>query len=299
VSLSSPPSVSSRPAAPAPAGTGAAPGGEAQRPPLFEYSLSEREESLGPAGERIRALSGRAVVQGGRARWTLAASRFPRSRATEAILDGRGRLALVDASAREVASGSASDFPALFRAPVAEEAAGTPLRDVDVRVTRSGEGRPFQGEPTVRWTLRGSWVLSLLVTGRVSSVRTTAEGTVESVEAPGAFDGARSGLDDLLRLLPARGAAAEAIAREVEKIGGFPVRVRAVFTSEESGEQLTPRPGAEGATMPLRIRTETSREVTDLVRREGRPGDEALFSLPEDFRSRPVERLLPAPEGPR
>ena len=36
-----------------------------------------------------------------------------------------------------------------------------------------------------------------------------------------------------------------------------------------------------------------------LSSREGKPGDAALFAAPEAYRSRPLERLLPAAEGPK
>ena len=267
-------------------------------PPVFEYVLSEKEKSVGPAGERLRALAGRVVVQGGRARWTLTASRFPRSRASEALLDGRGGLVLVDPSAREVASGSAGDFQSLFRATAAEGPSSTTFRDVSVLVTRAGEGRPFQDEPTARWVLKGSWVLSLVVPGRVSSVRTKIEGVVDVAAPGGRLEGARSGFDELLRLFPARGEAGEAVARELEKVVGFPVHVSSVISAEESGEPLGGDP-AKGPSLPLRIRVESTRDVSELARRDGGKGDAALFAIPEEFRSRPVDRLLPPPEGPR
>ncbi len=271
-------------------------------PPLCEYVLAEKEKGLGPAGERIRSLGGSVLVQGGRARWRLTASRFPRSTASEAILDGSGRLLLVDPAARSVALGAEADFPDLFRAPPAADSPASPTwNDVEVRASQAGEGRPFQGEPTSRTTLRGSWRLSLVLPGRVAGVRTTVEAVIDTLEGEGAGRDARSPLDDLLRLFPARGDPAEAIARELGAVKGFPVRVTVVAVSEEMGEPLAgPAAGADPAQgRALRIRTETTREVTKLSRRAGRAEDAALFAPPEEFRSRPLERLLPSPEGPR
>lgn len=264
--------------------------------PTVEYSLVERIRSSGPSGgATVRAVGGKVVVSGGRARWTLEGGTFPRSAATAALLDGRGGLVLLDVPSRLLSTIPATDLPTLFRPEPSSETGSTSssYRDLEVRADRAGAGRPAGGEPTVRWVLHGRWIMATLVPGRVLSILATVEATIDAAEG---LEGARTQFDDLVRLFPARGEAAEAIARELEAIRGLPVRVSATTTSETLGE--TAGGGAPGG-LPSRATIESLREVKDLVRRRPVPADAALLAVPEDFRSIPPERLSKGAGGLR
>lgn len=232
--------------------------------------------------------AGRVVVRGGEARWDLTHGTFPRSSATS-VVAGPGGLVLIDREAKVAAHATDSDFSDLFRGRVADAgSASLAVRDVSASVRKDGSGRPFQETPTSRFRVEAAWTVVLSSAGRITRVKTEAQGVVESVERPEAA----SALDELPRLLPARGPALETLAHELAKVPGLPVFVEISVTSTSSTEAPGIPSGTEPPPKPLTAHTTVTRRVTNLTARAGVPGDAERVAVPADFLTRSLDRLI-------
>jgi hypothetical protein len=261
---------------------------DAALPPLVTYELVESVRSLTPAGERTSSSGGTVAVRGARARWDLAHGTFPRSSASSVVADAGG-VTLLDRQEKVAARGSAADFRALFSGRPSDPGAAAPaVRDVSVALRPDGKGRAFQDFPTSRFRLEAEWTVVLSAPGRVTRVKTAASGVVETADLPEAL----SPLDSLARLLPARGEAREALDAELAKLTGLPVFAEITLTSTSSTEMPGMPSGTEPPPKPASARSTATRRVRNLAVRAGIRGDEALVSVPEDFRTRGLERLV-------
>lgn len=271
----------------------AAPAGEA--PPRFvTYELVESWKNVTPAGERTVSAGGIVAVRGRGARWDLAHGAFPRSTASSAIVSG-GDVTLLDRQNKVAAGATPADFASLFQGRPSEPgAASHAVRNVKVAVRPDGGGRPFEGRETKRFRLEAAWSLVLSAPGRITRVKTEVSGTVEAAALPEA----RSAFDAVDRLLPARGPAREALETELAKVDGLPVFVEILVTSTSSVEAPGIPSGSEPPPKPLTARSTVTRRVKNLAVREGREGDEALVSVPDDFHTRSLDRLLVGREIP-
>ncbi len=257
-------------------------------PLLVTYELAESTRSVTPAGERSVSASGTVVTRGGDARWDLTHGTFPRSSATS-VVTGRDGLMLLDREAKAAARATPSDFADLFLGRPSDPGSAAPaVRDVSAVLRKDGAGRPFQDRPTSRFRLEAAWTVVLSSPGRITRVKTEATGIVESVE----ITEAQSPLDALLRLLPARGAAREALDAELAKVTGLPVFVEISVTSTSSTEAPGISSGTEPPPKPLTAHSTVTRRVRNLAMRPGARGDEALVAVPEDFRALSLDRLL-------
>lgn len=254
---------------------------------LVRYDVVETMKALTPAGPRSRALSGSVSVLGGKARWELSGERFPGVSARSAIADG-GALVLLDTEASIATPVSREEFEGLFRSqPGPAGPSSAAIRDLSASVVRDGGGLPFEGLPTERWAVRCKYTLVALQPGSVVRVMVEVAGTIETApEAappPTPFDG-------LLRLFHARGEVREALAAELLKVNGLPVRVCLETVSESLAEPVG-APGSTGAGRSARATTTMTRTVSNLIRRPAAEGDEILFTIPESYRSIPLERI--------
>jgi hypothetical protein len=273
--------------------SGAASAEAPARPVLASYDVTESIRTITPAGERGRAWAGTVRVAGGRARWELAHGTFPRSSAAVAIADGP-LVTLLDPKEKLSASATPDDFTALFKGqPATEGAAAGAVKDVSVHLKSDGAGRSLEGRKTARFALEASWTLVVSTPGRVNRVAVEVRGTIETADEPGA----RSPFDDLSRLLPARGAAQDALAAEFSHLGGLPVSVAVDVVSRASAEMPGMPSGTEPPPRPAEARQTITRRVSNLVARRGTASDDALFAIPDDFHARALDRI--APEGPR
>jgi hypothetical protein len=259
------------------------------RPALASYDVTESSRTITPAGERNRAWAGAVRVSGGRARWELAHGTFPRSSAAVALADG-AVVTLLDTTERLSASATAGDFAALFKGrPATEGSASGSVRDVSVHLKPDGAGRPFEGRKTARFALEASWTLVVSTPGRVNRVAVDVKGTIETLDEPGA----RSPFDDLARLLPARGAAADALDAELARLPGLPVSALFDVVSKASAEMPGMPSGTEPPPRPTEARETVTRRVSNLAVRKGAASDDALFAVPDDFHSRGLDRIVP------
>lgn len=268
---------------------GAAPAEAPARPVLVSYDVTESSRTITPAGERSRASSGTVRVAGARARWELRHGTFPRSSAAVAIADG-AVVTLLDPKEKLSASATADDFTALFKGrPAAEGAAAGDVIGVSVRLEPGGAGRSFEGRQAARFSLEASWTLVVSTPGRVNRVAVEVRGTIDTVDEPRA----RSSFDGLARLLPARGAAAEALEAELGRLPGLPVLVALDVVSKAAAEMAGMPSGTEPPPRPSETRQTISRRVSNLAARPGNGSDDALFAIPDDFHARSLERVVP------
>jgi hypothetical protein len=257
-------------------------------PPLVTYELAESTRSVTPAGERTVSAGGTVVARGGDARWELTHGTFPRSSATS-VVTNRDGLVLLDREAKVAARATPSEFADLFLGRPSDPGSASPaVKDISAVLRRDGAGRPFQERPTSRFRLDAVWTVVLSSPGRITRVKTEAAGVVESVEMIEAL----SPLDALLRLLPARGAAREALDAELTKVTGLPVFVEISLNSTSSTEAPGIPSGSEPPPKPLTAHSTVTRRVRSLAMRPGVRGDEARVAVPEDFRTRTLDRLL-------
>ncbi len=263
-------------------------------PPLVTYELLESTRSVTPAGQRAVSAGGTVTVRASRARWDLTHGTFPRSTASSVVAEADG-VTLLDRQEKLAAQASAADFVGLFSGRPADSGATVPaVRDVTVVLRPDGRGRPFQDLSTSRFRLDGAWTVVLSAPGRITRVKTEVAGVVETADLPEAL----SPLDSLARLLPARGEAREAFEKELAKVPGLPVFVELTVTSTSSTEMPGIPPGTEPPPKPVSARSTATRRVSNLAVRPGIRGDEALVSVPEDFRTRGLERLVRERELP-
>ena len=269
-----------------------APGAEpaaSDRPVVASYDVVESTRTVTPAGERNGGVAGSIRVAGPRARFDLPHGTFPRSSASVAITDGP-LVTLLDPKERLAASATPDDFAALFRGrPATEGSAAASLKDVSVKVVPDGKGRLFEGRPTSKYRLEARWTVVLVTTGRVSRIATEITGTIETLDEPAA----RSPFDAPGRLLPARGEAAEALDAELAKLPGLPVSEVFDVASKVTSEQ----PGMPSGNQPPRAPPEAhqtiTRRISNLSVRPGATPDDRLFEIPDGFRSRGLDRIVP------
>jgi len=263
-------------------------------PPLVSYEILESSRNVTPVGERTVSAGGTVAVRGSVARWDLTHGTFPRSSASSVVAGADG-VTLLDRKEKLAASATPADFVALFQGrPSDPGAAAVAVRDVSVALRPDGAGRPFQDRPTSRFRLEAAWSVVLSTPGRITRVKTEAVGIVETAELPEAL----SPLDSFGRLLPARGAAREALEAELAKAAGFPVFVEITITSTSSAEAPGMPSGTEPPPKPVTARSTVTRRVRNLTVRSGAKGDEALVAVPDDFLTRGLDRLLLGREIP-
>jgi hypothetical protein len=265
----------------------AAPVGPA--PAVIRYEVVEVTRSLTPAGARETALAATVTALQGKARWELSATRFPGVTARVALGD-RDRVTFLDPDEFVAASASWEEFAELFtRAKGPEGMSAEKVRDLSASVVREGAGEPLGGFPTRRFRVACAFTVVVSQPGRVARVKHTVSGAIEAVEELAAV---RTPFDDLLRLFRVRGEAREALAKELAKVTGLPVRVRLDAESESAAEVAGAAGGEAGmARPPVRSTSTTTRAVSGFVRRAQGEGDDALFAVPESYRSRSLERL--------
>jgi hypothetical protein len=263
-------------------------------PPLVTYELLESTRSVTPAGERTISTGGTVAVLGSRARWDLTHGTFPRSSASSVVAGADG-VTLLDRQEKLAAGATVADFVALFSGRPSNTGAASPaVRDVTVVLRPDGKGRAFQDQPTSRFRLEAVWTVVLSAPGRITRVKIEAAGVVETADLPEAL----SPLDSLLRLLSARGEAREAFEAELAKVTGLPVFAEITVTSTSSTEMPGMPSGTEPPPKPASSHSTATRRVRNLGVRPGRRGDEALVSVPEDFRTRGLDRLVREREIP-
>lgn len=254
---------------------------------LVRYDVEETTRALTPSGPQNRALAGTVRALGEKARWELSGGRFPGVAARTAIADG-ATLVLLDPEASAYTPVSLEEFDGLFVTPPGPEGlATTELKDVAASAVRSGDGSPFEGRPAARYKVSVSFVLVTTQAGRVVRLKHQAGGIIETVEleppsVPTPFDG-------LMRLFRVRGAARTALATELLKVTGLPVRVRLDASSEAISEGVGPG-GTPSGSPPVRATWTTTRTLSRLERRAATNADAALFVVPESYRFRPLER---------
>jgi hypothetical protein len=210
-----------------------------------------------------------------------------------AIADGP-LVTLLDPREKLAASATSDDFAALFRGrPATEGSAAASLRDVSVRLAPDGKVRHFEGRSASTFVLEARWTLVLTSMGRVARVTTEIRGVIETVDEPAA----RSAFDGFARLVPARGAAADALEAELAKLPGLPVTAVLDVTSKAVSETAGMPAGAEPPPRPAETRQTISRRLSNLAVRRGVASDDALFAIPENYHSRGLDRVVPD-EGP-
>jgi hypothetical protein len=254
---------------------------------LVRYEVEEATRALTPAGPRGEALAGTVTAIGGKARWDLSASRFPGVGARTALSDGEA-LVLLDPDTSVATPVSREEFEGLFQPPPGPQGpSSNAIRDFSASVVRDGNGAPFEGAPTERWTVRCAYALVTAQPGRLVRVTYEVSGTIETVVEPALTP---TPFDDLLRLFRARDKAREALAAQLQKVTGLPVRVRLEAVSEALAEAVGTASGT-GADRPARATSTTTRTVSNLRRRPAAEADTTLFRVPESYRSLPLERV--------
>ncbi len=255
---------------------------------LVRYDVEEAVRALTPAGPRDRAVAGTVTAMGGKARWDLQASRFPEVTARSALWSG-GDLVLLDPDGSVATPVSAEEFEELFQAaPGAAGVSTEEVRDLSVSVARDGHGASFDGMPTDRWTVRCSWILLSAQPGRLVRVKHQVSGRIETIEDPSLM---ATPFDDLLRLFRARGEPREALEAQLRMLKGLPVRVRLEESSEALAEAVGGASSGAASGTPVRATSTTTRTVSNLRRRPATEGDASLFSVPDSYRSVPLERV--------
>jgi hypothetical protein len=238
------------------------------------------------------------AVLGGTARWDLETGTFPRTKANTLLLGDREGW-LLDRKASVAARATLEDLRGLF-VPPAEGESGpfqSAVSDVEVLPAEVANGPSFEGRPTTRLRVSASWSLVTSMPGRVGRVRSKLTASLDVLADPP--EGTRSPLDDLGRLLDVPARVLDALAPELARLQGFPVRVVV-----ESDAQLavdypgSGSPPSEGRA-PLRTRTETTRTVSELAVRPATEKDAARFALSDETRVVGIERLLEPRESLR
>lgn len=268
-----------------------------ETPPLVRYELNETWRWMTPLGERTRALVGSVASLGEKVRWELSRGGFPGTRARLLVTDGRS-LALVDTDGGASARLTGADVRALFVPAEAPEPglSSARLSDVAASLVREGPGAPFEGRPTVRYSLTLGYRLDVATPGRTARVKTSCRGSLVVVEE--GIPPARTPPDDLLRLVPARQEARDALEAELGQLGGLVVRARITIESERDATVLSGASGPGGGETALKTTTLVSREVTGLSVLPASPEDGRRFGVPEEARLVGLERLLAAPSLP-
>jgi len=266
--------------------------------PRVGYVLAESRKIVSPAGEQASAVRGSVIVLGGTARWDLETGSFPRTKANTLFLGDREGW-LLDRKASVAAQAKVEDVRRLFISP----AEGDPgpfqssLSDLEVPPAGLASAPSFEGRPATRLTVAASWSLVTSMPGRVGRIRCKLRASLDALADPP--EGARSPLDDLGRLFDVPPQVLEALAPELARLRGFPVRV-VVETEAELGVDYpgTATPPSDGRA-PLKSRTETTRIVSELTSRPATEKDSVRFTLSEETRVVGIERLVEPRESLR
>lgn len=266
----------------------------AEEPPprLAGYLLVEARKSVSPAGERASAVRGTVQVLGGTARWDLDSGSFPGTPAGTLLLGERGGW-LVDRKGSVAARAGLDDVRALF-VPAAGGEAGpfhSVVRDVAAKPAEESPGPSFEGRATRRLRFGAAWSVVTSSPGRVSRIGGRLSAVVDVLEETPAE--VRSPLDDTVRLFDVPDEVREALAPELSRARGFPVRV----VVETEADLAVDHPGIEApppdeGRKPWTVRTETRREVSSFSSRPAADGDAAAFTLSEETRVIGLERLV-------
>lgn len=266
--------------------------------PVVGYVLVESRKSVSPAGERASAVLGTVTVLGGAARWDLDTGTFPRTNASTFIVGDRDGW-LHDRKASVAARARVEDLRDLFVPPPKGDPGPfqSGLSDLEVPPGELANGPSFEGRPTTRLRITATWSLVTSMPGRVGRVRNKLTAVLDALGEPP--EGTRSPLDDLGRLFDVPEQVLEALAPELARLRGFPVRV-VVETDAELGVDYPgmAAPPADGRA-PLRSRTESTRVVSELAVRPAAGTDSALFTLSEETRVVGIERLVEPRESLR
>jgi hypothetical protein len=261
-------------------------------PPVVSYRLSEIVKARTPGGEMGSFLSALVTVQGQQAR--LESERpLPRS-SVRVVLAGAKGLTFLDLTEKLAATATREDFQALFQGRVGADAgsASNAYREVSASIERDGAGKPVDGRATARYRVHVTYILRTLTPGRVQSVKSEINGTIETLD----LDEARSPFDDLSRLFLVRGDVREAVDRELAKVKGLPVAVSLEAVSEMSAEVMAVpgggSPDTEPPQPPLKSTRTVTRKLSALSIRDGKAVSPALFAAPDDFHDRGLDRLL-------
>jgi hypothetical protein len=260
-------------------------------PRVARYTLAEFRKVVSAGGERASAVRGTVTVSGGTARWDLVTGTFPRSTANS-FLVGERNAWLVDRTVSVAARARMEDLRALFVPP--EEGDPGPfqasVRDLQVTAADPVRGPSFRGRPTARYRIQAGWSLVTSMPGRVGRIRTTLSLTFDALDP--APEEARSPLDDVSRLLDVPEAVREALAPHLGAIRGWPVGVVVVTDAELSAEPAGVAGGTVEERRPVTVRTESRREVADLVVGKAAPADLAGLTIGEETRLVGIERLV-------
>lgn len=265
---------------------------------LTRYRLAETRRSETPRGASTRGIDGIVHVAAENARLELSSGNFPGTVASLALADRSG-LVLLDTERKTAARLSEAEFGTLLRGGREREEEGGAAfsyRDVEARVEPAGAGAPHPAGPTRRFAVRLSYALRVSTPGRVATLRGTTRGRLEAIDRARV---ARSPFEDLARLVTARGAAREALLRELSAVDGFVVFARLETEAEQSVETF-PAPGGGTPTdagAPLRSTTTVERRVSEVADVPRTRESAALFSLAEGVRVLGLERLLREPGG--
>ena len=266
--------------------------------PTVGYVLAESRKVVSPAGEQASAVRGSVTVLGGTARWDLETGTFPRTKANALLLGDRDGW-LLDRKASVAARATLEDLRGLF-VPPAEGDSGpfqSAVSDVEVLPAELANAPSFEGRPATRLRVTASWSLRTSMPGRVGRIRCKLRASLDALADPP--EGARSPLDDLGRLFDVPPQVLEALAPELARLRGFPVRV-VVETEAELGVDYpgTATPPSDGRA-PLKSRTETTRIVSGLTSRPATEKDSVRFTLSEETRVVGIERLVEPRESLR
>ena len=266
--------------------------------PRVGYVLVESRKSVSPAGEQASAVRGGVTVLGGTARWDLETGTFPRTKANTLLLGDRDGW-LLDRKASLAARATLEDLSALFIPPAEGESGPfqSAVSDVEVLPAEVASAPTFEGRPASRLRVTATWSLVTSMPGRVGRVRCSLTASVDVLgDPPG---GTRSPLDDLGRLFDVPAQVLDALAGELARLQGFPVRVivetDARLAVDYPGSGAPPSEGRA----PLRTRTETTRTVSELAVRPATEKDAARFALSDETRVVGIERLAEPRESLR
>ena len=236
-------------------------------------------------------MRGSVTVLGGTARWDLETGTFPRTKANTLLLGDRDGW-LLDRKASVAARATLQDLRGLF-VPPAEGEPGpfqSAVSDVEVLPAERTSAPSFEGRPATRLRLTASWSLVTSMPGRVGRVRCKLTAAVDALGDPP--DGTRSPLDDLGRLFDVPAPILDALAPELARLKGFPVRV----VVETDAQLAVDYPGAgvppSDGRAPMRTWTETTRTVSALGTRPATAKDAARIALSEETRVVGIERLV-------
>lgn len=256
---------------------------------LLQYEVSESRKITTARGVSEESVAGTVAVSGGKSRWTVSHGTFPRS-SVSAVITLPDGFAFLSREDRLAALGSRDDFDSLFKGNPASEAGGLgafSYDEIECQIVERSKDPGHAHDRIATWEISASWVLRVLLPGRSVSIRNRISGTIGSSRK---YAGWPTPFDDPFRLLPLRGAAAERVRREMEKVDGKIVAFRIEMTSEQSGlEGIGGDPAGPAA---VRSTTVVERKSAGFLERPLAKGEASLFEIPEEYKLRSPERIL-------